>query len=88
MTICIAYWKYVVLAIGLTFLACAFISVYALFTKTDFTTMGAGLGLALFFVFIVSILCIFLPRNYAWPIEICLSGITILIMGLFIIYDL
>jgi FtsH-binding integral membrane protein len=73
---------------GLTLVACIAISAYAMVTKTDFTLWGAGLCMAILVLAVVSLLALFLPSNYAKPIEIGISGLMILLMGVFIIYDL
>ena len=64
MALCIILNKYVLLALGLTTAACLAISIYAMLTKSDFTGFGAGLCMTLMLVCLVSILAIFLPREY------------------------
>lgn len=73
---------------GLTFAICLALSIYAVLTSSDFSSIGAGLSIALIIVAVVSLLSFFLPRDWAKPIELAICGIMIFLMGLFIIYDL
>jgi modulator of FtsH protease len=73
---------------ALTAVACLGITLYALFAKTDFTAWGAGILMALLVIMAVSILAIFLPKEYAKPVEIGICGISIFVVGIVIIMDL
>ena len=73
---------------ALTLAVCIGITLYALFTKTDFTPFGAGIIMALVVILVVSILALFLPKEYAKPIEIAICGVTIFVVGIIIIMDL
>ena len=68
MAICSYSREYVLLAIGLTVAVCLTLTLYAIFSKTDFTMIGGGLAIAIVILFVLSILALFAPKDYYKPV--------------------
>jgi FtsH-binding integral membrane protein len=87
---CSRYNAYeVLLGAGITTFMVILLSVYVLFTKTDFNWMGAGLSIALLGFVLASFFTLFLSFVFkvgrAWLFG--LSGAGAILMSLFILYD-
>ena len=63
---------------------CLALFVYALTTKTDFTTLGGVLFVCCFGLFIVGIFLMFTNNNTA---HIIYSGLGVILFGFYLIYD-
>ena len=74
----------VLMALGLTALIVVTLTLYAIFTKTDFTSCGAFLCIFAMSLLAMGILCAFYPNDTMKLIK-CWLGV--ILGGLYIIYD-
>lgn len=88
MVICLEAWNYVLLALGLTFAVCFALVVYSLITQSDFTIIGGGLAVAIVIILVLSLIGIFIPKDYYKPFQLVISGISLFVFGLYLVYDL
>jgi FtsH-binding integral membrane protein len=88
MVICAFYQQFVPLAMGITFAICLTLTIYALLTPTDFTMMGGALAMALLGIIVVGFLTWFLPPKLKNTLTLALSGVSVFIFGLYLVYDI
>ncbi|XP_053606662.1 protein lifeguard 1-like isoform X2 [Plodia interpunctella] len=75
----------VMMAVGITAAVCLALTLFALQTKYDFTTMGGALLCAVVILMIFGIICIFIPSNKI--VTLVYASLGALIFSLYLVYD-